>query len=312
MQYPNIEVATAQPSTINLPATTPPAVQAAIDPTERIYPRGFFYQKGKYWSTEQVHAFNCASEKDVAPSDLLGKFFPVDEKTLECFKELIEKFIAPTKNEILDYLNVPHKSPIRDNELRNVFHTLSYIHDRDENYDEVPSTIDDILNALGLRMDIYKYNLSINKYNIRYNLAKLNMKGVLHCNGGIYHLKDRHQQWPLAVLLDTYNLTTRKARNNLFSCLLLPLAIKYEQQIQKRDTYVSFCITASLSKYRVTRAEASHTYFEDLRHGRRIKEKLVIQRGKEYDLLKEEDRGEFLKMYWGICSFLTEIPEGSM
>lgn len=86
------------------------------------------------------------------------------------------------------------------------------------------------------------------------------------------------------------------------------MAVKNEQG-QKRDPYVSFCITANLSKYRVTRAEAPHTYFEDIRQGRRMEDKLVMKGTREYDLLKEEDRDEFLKVYWGICSFLVKSRE---
>ncbi|GAA90416.1 hypothetical protein AKAW_08530 [Aspergillus luchuensis IFO 4308] len=308
MQYPNMHVATAQSSAAHLPVTPAPAVKTTIQPTKRIYPRSFFYQRGKYWTNEQVHALNCVSEKNVTPIDLLGKSYPTDEKILKSFAKLNEDFITPSKQEILDYHYKPHESPIRKNDILTIFLTLSWIHDLDKNCDYVPPTIDSILSILGLRMDIFRANFIIDKYSIPYNLAKLNMKGVLLCDGGIFCPDDKWRQCPLVVLLDTYALSKRQARNNLFSCLLLPMAVKYEQG-QKRDPYVSFCITANLSKYRVTRAEAPHTYFEDLRQGRRMEDKLVMKGTREYDLLKEEDRDEFLKVYWGICSFLVKSRE---
>ncbi|GFN12497.1 aldo/keto reductase family protein [Aspergillus tubingensis] len=311
MQYPNMQVATAQSSAAHLPATPAPAVRSTIQPTKRIYPRSFFYQRGKYWTTEQVHALNCVSEKNVTPINLLGSSFPTDEKILKSFAKLNEDFITPSKQEILDYHYKPHESPIRKNDILTIFLTLSWIHDLDKCRDDVPPTIDSTLSILGLRMDIFRANLIIDKYSIRYNLAKLNMKGVLPCDGGIFGPDDKWRQCPLVVLLDTYDLSKRQARNNLFSCLLLPMAVKYEQG-QKRDPYVSFCITANLSKYRVTRAEAPHTYFEDLRQGRHLKDKLVLKGTREYDWLKEEDRDEFLKVYWGVCSFLVKSREEGM
>ncbi|OJZ85814.1 hypothetical protein ASPFODRAFT_207659 [Aspergillus luchuensis CBS 106.47] len=306
-----MHVATAQSSAADLPVTPAPAVKTTIQTTKRIYPRSLFYQRGKYWTTEQVHALNCVSEKNVTPIDLLGKSFPTDEKILKSFAKLNEDFITPSKQEILDYHYKPHESPIRKNDILTIFLTLSWIHDLDKDCDYVPPTIDSTLSILGLRMDIFRANFIIDKYSIPYNLAKLNMKGVLLCDGGIFCPDDKWRQCPLVVLLDTYALSKRQARNNLFSCLLLPMAVKYEQG-QKRDPYVSFCITANLSKYRVTRAEAPHTYFEDLRQGRRMEDKLVMKGTREYDLLKEEDRDEFLKVYWGICSFLVNSREEGM
>ena len=95
---------------------------------------------------------------------------------------------------------------------------------------------------------------------------------------------------------------------------------------RKRDKYVSFCIMAWDTKYRITRAEASHTYFESLRQGKRTTEELVIKRTRIYDLLGNEDRSpteeiyrtdlwlrgrnldreEFLKVFWGMCLFLSD------
>ena len=89
MQYPNMQVATAQSSAAHLPATPAPAVKTTIQPTKRIYPRSFFYQRGKYWTTEQVHALNCVSEKNVTPIDLLGSSFPTDEKILKCMPSFL-------------------------------------------------------------------------------------------------------------------------------------------------------------------------------------------------------------------------------
>ncbi|GLB19797.1 hypothetical protein AtubIFM61612_009717 [Aspergillus tubingensis] len=159
MQYPNMQVATAQSSAAHLPATPAPAVRSTIQPTKRIYPRSFFYQRGKYWTTEQVHALNCVSEKNVTPINLLGSSFPTDEKILKSFAKLNEDFITPSKQEILDYHYKPHESPIRKNDILTIFLTLSWIHDLDKCRDDVPPTIDSTLSILGLRMDIFRANL---------------------------------------------------------------------------------------------------------------------------------------------------------
>lgn len=97
MQYSSVQVATAQSSATHLPATSPPAVQTTVQPIERTYSSGFFYQRGKYWSTNQVKALNRNVTRDVTPSELLGRYFPTEEKDLQRMLSSLHKDSQPNK-----------------------------------------------------------------------------------------------------------------------------------------------------------------------------------------------------------------------
>ncbi|GKZ66024.1 hypothetical protein AnigIFM50267_010859 [Aspergillus niger] len=322
MQYSSVQVASAQSPAAHLPATSAPAMQTTVQPTERTYSSGFFYQKGKYWSTNQVNALNRNVTRDVTPSELLGRYFPTEEKDLQVFSKLQKHFIIPGSEDVTNY--DPTNPMWADNSLAQIFHSFSIIMKWREQDTLVPPTIITVMTTLGYRMSAFQH-FKITEQYIAYNLPKLNMKGVLRCDGGMYNLNDRLGKFPLVVLSDASNISKTQATNNEISNALLPMAAQYDYG-RKRDKYVSFCIMAWDTKYRITRAEASHTYFESLRQGRRTTEELVIKRTRIYDLLGNEDpspteeiyrtdywlrgrnldREEFLKVFWGMGLFLSD------
>ena len=77
-----------------------------------------------------------------------------------------------------------------------------------------------------------------------------------------------------------------------------------------RPKYTGFCISVHGTEYRITRADASHTYFEDLRHGRPTNETLLVNQTVKYDLMWREDRGEFWRRSMGCVGFWWSIGGG--
>ncbi|PYI08778.1 hypothetical protein BO78DRAFT_416376 [Aspergillus sclerotiicarbonarius CBS 121057] len=291
-----------QPSGIQVP-NIQPAI-AATQPSTRTYPILSFFQRLSKWSSEQLDALNISQHDMVTPSVLIGEeYIPTNRDRV--YINLLRAFTGPSEYDIAEY--DPTSDVMKSNPLESIFQHLSMVFDIEYKGERVPSTADILIKQLGVRFDLFKDNFIIEQKNIPFHLRKFNVRGALHSHGGIYHLSDEKRNFPLVVFAPTpekRHLHHPRPRPHELASLLLPMSTEYNHGKQ-RPKYTSFCISAVGTEYRITRADASHTYFEDLRHGRPTTEKLLVLRTDVYNLLFGEHRRAFFEAFWAMCVFLV-------
>ncbi|RAL02550.1 uncharacterized protein BO80DRAFT_351800 [Aspergillus ibericus CBS 121593] len=288
------------PSTIHpmQPIQTP---QPAI---RRTYPSWLFFQRISRWSTEQLDALNISQHDMITPRVLIGEeYIPTRRDRDAVYTNLLRAFTEPSEFDIVGY--DPASTMMRNNQLRHTFQLLGMIFDIIFKNEPLPCTVDMLISQLGMPFALFRDNFIVDREDIPFHLLKFNMRGTLHCNGGIYHHTDRKRRFPLVVFAHTTKTHHRLPHptNHELASTLLPMTTEYDHGLT-RPKYTGFSISAHGTEYRITRADASHTYFEDLRHGRLTREKLIVLRTVKYNLLWREDREEFFEAFYAMCGFL--------
>ncbi|OOF90555.1 hypothetical protein ASPCADRAFT_410064 [Aspergillus carbonarius ITEM 5010] len=309
-----IETSTVPTSTTH-PTTMPPsAIQASNNtqsstqlPTERTYPPGFFFQRIRCWTDEQLDALNISHNPMVSPRILIENNYIPTRRDREVYTNLLRAFTEPNELDISEYNAT--STMMKHNQLQSTFHLLSLIFDMAFKNEPMPCTVDILIMQLGMRINVFKDNFLVDREPIPFHLRKFNMKGTLNCNGGIYHQTDRKRKQPLVVFAKITHPSPYTTHKREISHALLPMVTEYDHGLI-RPKYTGFCISVHGTEYRITRADASHTYFEDLRHGRPTNETLLVNQTVKYDLMWREDRGEFLEAFYGMCGFLVEYWRG--
>ena len=94
--------------------------------------------------------------------------------------------------------------------------------------------------------------------------------------------------------------------------LLLQLILVYERN-STLDSYAAFAVTMKGTTIQFVKANRSVSYVHDLIDHRTPRTPLMLAFSRPYDLLRQEDREEFMEVYYGIFKCLyarLKICEG--